>query len=44
MPMLACCTKGNFYAMSALLYSKGGFYVSDFGIEPPRVYSKVNSY
>ena len=39
------------YAKYALLYSKGGFYASDFGIKPPCLYirythacSKVNSY
>ena len=32
MPIPACCIKGNFYAKSALLYSKGGLYASDVGI------------
>ena len=39
--MLTCC---KFYAKSALLYSKGGIYASDFGIKPPHVYTKVNSH
>ena len=39
--------QGKIYAKSALLYSKGGFYASDFAIKLPRVYQvhyKVNSY
>ena len=46
MPMSACCTKGKFYAKTALLYSKGGFYAHDFGIKPEYgiKHTKVNSH
>ena len=43
MPMSACCTKGKFYAKSALLYSKRGFYAHDFGIYGIK-HTKVNSH
>ena len=37
MPIPACCIKGNLYAKSALLYSKGGLYASDVGIKLPHI-------
>ena len=43
MPIPACCIKGNFYAKSALLYSKGGLYASDVGIKLPHVYDLAYS-
>ena len=32
MPIPACCVKAKFYAKSALVYSKGGFYANDIGM------------
>ena len=43
MPIPACCIKGNFYAKSALLYSKGGLYASDVGIKLTHVYDLAYS-
>ena len=44
MPNLACCTKGKFYAKSALQYSKGGLYANDdVGIKLPHVYDLAYS-
>jgi hypothetical protein len=44
MPILACCTKGKFYAKSALLYSKGHLYANDVsGIKLPHVYDLAYS-
>ena len=37
MPIPACCIS-EFYAKSALLYSKGGLCANDVGIKLPHVY------
>ena len=44
MPILACCTKGQSYAKSALLDSKAHLYANDVSIKSPHVYHLPHSF